>query len=132
MYVLYSFAKPVLTLLIYVSTAPDTPLATRLPISVVCMACFCVMFALNLICAAVTSAAHRPRKVLYKALMDVSIPLQFRLKIYSFLEHTTDRHIGFWCYDLFPMNNYEFYQYVCSWAYQYFLTITLLKNSHLI
>ena len=33
-----------------------------------------------------------------------------RWKLLAFIEKLSGRPIGFYCYDLFPMNNYEFYK----------------------
>ena len=49
-----------------------------------------------------------------------------RLKLLSFIEKLSGREIGFYCYDLFPMNNYEFYQYLYICGSNYFLFLSLI------
>ena len=129
---LYKFAKPILNLLIYILFASDSLMLTRIYALVIFLIVFSAIFFFNLICTSVTTAAHKPLKTIYKSIKSDKIPIVLRFKIMSFAEKLRDSTIGFYCYDLFPMNNHEFYQYLCGWAYNYFLIINLLKKTGMI
>ena len=131
--VLYKFAKPALNLLIYVSFAPDSSFITRIASITIFSIIFIVIFVMNLMSGSVSSAAHKPLKGVYKVFKSENLmPIEFRMKFMGFIEKLKESTIGFYCYDFFPMNNYEFYQYLCGWAYNYFLIMNVLRDYNFI
>ena len=124
----YVLAKPALNILVYVSHAPDSQIFTRLATAIIFLACLSVIFTINLLCASVTSAAHKPLKTLHNSFKMKSHSLFMKLKVITFIGKLSEKSIGFYCYKLYPMNNYSFYEYLCGWAYNYFLIMIFLRK----
>jgi hypothetical protein len=58
-----------------------------------------------------------------------SIPLKHRLKLAHFLEKLAGPSIAVYCSNLFPLNNFEFYNFFIAVIYNFFLLINLLLIS---
>ena len=84
----------------------------------------------------VINAARQPFKLIVKLLARngmlhprrrrVMVDLRTRLKLMKFIERLTGSDIGFYCYDLFPMNSNEFYEMIAISVSNYLLLITLI------
>ena len=77
----------------------------------------------------VVEAAHKPYNLVFSYLCNTNsskLPLVKRLKLLSFVERLSGPEIGFYCYDLFPMNSCEFYEMIMLSATNYLLLISLL------
>ena len=86
-----------------------------------------MLFTANLICVSVSNSAHKPLKYVYKILKYKRFSLSFRIKIMAYIERLTETTIGFYCYDIFPLNNYYFYNYLCEWICNFFLILNILN-----
>jgi hypothetical protein len=71
-----------------------------------------ILFTVNYMSSSLSSSAHDFTSDLYTFLVSKRIPVQHKLKISSFIEKLCGPVIGYYCYELFPFTNYEFYQYV--------------------
>jgi hypothetical protein len=71
-----------------------------------------ILFIVNYMSSSLSSSAHDFTSDLYTFLVSKRIPVQHKLKISSFIEKLCGPVIGYYCYELFPFTNYEFYQYV--------------------
>src|SRR6185437_14012990 len=87
------------------------------------------MLQINYVCTLVRRNAHKNRSKFYTFLTHNRLLLRRHMKIQAFIEHLSGRDIGFYCYDLFPMNNYEFFTYVCNGLMFYFLLRTIITIS---
>ena len=89
---------------------------------------FMLLYVVNNLCASVSSAAHKSYPMMYSFLIrnNTKIATKRKLKILAFIEKLSGPEIGIYCYDLFPMNNYEFYDFITSWAANYFLIMEFL------
>ena len=89
--------------------------------------CFWAVVFMNVMSTWVNNAAHKPYYKLYSILHKRGIRMRFRhhWKLLSFVEKLSGRPIGYYCYDLFPMNNWEFYQYLCIAGSNYILIMGL-------
>jgi len=58
-----------------------------------------------------------------------SIPLKHRLKLAHFLEKLAGPSIAVYCSNLFPLNNFEFYNFFIAVIYNFFLLISLFLRS---
>jgi hypothetical protein len=54
------------------------------------------------------------------------IPLSKKMKIVSLIERLAGSEIAVYCYDFFPLNNYEFYQFIASIVGNFFLLMSLI------
>ena len=83
-------------------------------------------FFANLFSSRVSKASILPLKYLHRFMTENQLPLKERLKTMEMIERLSGPDIGFYCYDLFPMNSYEFYIYVANCCKNYFLINSLL------
>jgi len=70
-----------------------------------------IVFYLNLLCAKVCKAAHSPYPVLNSMIAQTRIASRIRLRVLSFIEKLSGPDIGFYCFESFPMNNFELMLY---------------------
>ena len=85
-----------------------------------------VVFCLNLFNALITKTAQKPRLHQYRYL-NRRLTFRYRMRIMAFIERLCGPDIGFYCLDLFPMNNYEFYLYITNCVENYMLFQDLFK-----
>ena len=127
--VFYLLAKPALNVLIYVTLSKQTNPLVRIATSIIFVFCaFCIIFTMNMMCAQVSKYAHSPMKLMYQMSKCDNIATKDKYRIMAFIERLSGPVIGFYCYTLYPINNYQFYEYICGWAYNYFLVIKLIKD----
>ena len=90
---------------------------------------FSIVFSVNLLSSQISQSSHKPYNNLFKFLIQKRFPLSLRvkLKIVGLIEKLSGPDIGFYCWNLFPMNNYTFYEYVCNYFVTYFLILTLIN-----
>ena len=129
-FLLYYFATPTLMILAYLTHANGTVLFARFIASFVFILIFSIVSAVSLFSSMISQSAEKPRKYLFKYLAQrifiKSITLQNRLKVMAFVEKLGEADIGFYCWDVFPMNYYYFYKYVANCAIIYFLILGLI------
>ena len=124
-FVLYYCATPALEILIYLSHDPTTYFYARFAIIFIFVMVFGVVFLVNYMSAQISKAAKKSCPALYTHLSRMSSTLSTRWKLVNFIETLSGNEIGFCCYDMFPMNNYEFYQYLYITGLNYFLILDL-------
>ena len=75
----------------------------------------------------IAKSAESPRQIIYSYLIRTQLKFtsKQRLRLMSFVEHLSEREIGFYCYDLFPVNNNELYEYLYNTGLNYFLIMSL-------
>ena len=127
LFILYFFAKVPLNGLLYISNAPDTHISARIIMAILLLVCFGILLNVSLMSALVSKWAHNCRPVI-SGLMTTELPLRFRLKLMDFIERLSGHWIGFYCYDMFAINNYVFFGYIMSWISNYFLIIQLIND----
>ena len=123
--VLYFCATPAFEVGLFAVHRSDTSRIGLFATTLLSSACFCAVLHMNLMSTWVTKAAHKPYQSLYRYTFDLSLPLPLRLKLVTLIENLSGPDIGFYCYDLFPMNNHEFYEYVYIAGANYFLIMDL-------
>ena len=127
-FILYYVGSPALMLMLYLSHAKESSYLSRpIFIFIVSIVSFVVLY-LNLICAQISHSAEKPRKFMFKYLIQHDINIEDRIKIMQFIEKLSGPDIGFHCWNLFPMNNYTFYQYIANCACTYFLILNLVEG----
>ena len=113
-FILYYMCSPAFMLCIYYILLKDTSFVGVLIGSCIMIVGYSSVFGVTLFSSQITTAAHKPRKVLYRKIAQKSLPLQQKLKISSFIEKLCGPDIGFNCLDFFPMNYFEFYLYITN------------------
>ena len=127
-FILYYVGSPALLLLLYLSHSDDTSPYVRPIFIFILSIVYFVVFYLNFICAQITHSAVKPRVSMHKLLIEGKLRISDRIKIMEFVEKVSGPDIGFHCWNLFPMNNYTFSEYVGSCARTYFLILGLIEN----
>ena len=91
--------------------------------------CFWAVLLVNAMSTGVIRSAHKSYSKLFSIIKNKRIRMTFRQhwKLLSFMEKLSGRQIGFYCYDLFPMNSYEFYQYLYIAGSNYILIMNLFQ-----
>ena len=127
-FIIYYLARPIVNILLYITHSPETNFYFRFAAAVVVVFLFILLYVVNYLCSSVSSAAHKSYSIMYSFLIrnNRKITTQTKLRIQNFIEKLSGPVIGIYCYDLFPMSNYEFYDFIASWAANYFLIIELL------
>ena len=79
-----------------------------------------------ILCTLFSKEAHRSYSKLYTIInQDIGLTVRQRWKLLSFIETLIGPQIGFYCFDLFPMNSYKFYHYLMITGKNYFLIMEL-------
>lgn len=123
--ILYFGASPALLLLLNLSHAKDSAFILRPIAAGIFAIVFSVVFVLNLIASQISESSRKPLTYLFRYQIDCEISLKDRLKLWQFIEKLCGPDIGLHVWNLFSMNNYTFYQYVCNCAYAYLLILNL-------
>jgi hypothetical protein len=88
-----------------------------------------VLFGAHYMTSSVCSAAHHFTGDLYSLLFRKRIPLQYKLKILTFIERLCGPKIGYYCYNLFAFTNQAFYEYIAILFSNYLLLNALLFDN---
>ena len=127
-FILYYFGTPALEILMFLSHEKNTLFLVRFIFIFIFCIVFGAVFTVNLMSAAISRAAQMPSPQLYSFMTRVNLRYDQRFRVMSFIERLSGTGIGFNCYNLFPMNNYEFYQYVSVIACNYILIMNLVRD----
>lgn len=127
-FIFYYGATPALLLLMFLHQDKDVNKYLKLGYGLIIVVIFGGVALMHLISALLTNAAHKSYSMLFSLLSKKKkVSLNEMMKIQLFIEKLSSPEIGFYCYELFPMNNYEFYQYVANSVSFYFLIMGLLQ-----
>ena len=110
-FIIYYMATIAYQLSLYMTHHKDTGVIGRTFAMILFMTCFSAMILMNAMSAGVISSAHKSYSRIHP-ILNKRMSFRQRWKILSFIEKLSGPPIGFYCYDLFPMNSYEFYQYL--------------------
>ena len=119
---------PGMDILIFLVFKTDINLIFRLIYFIAGFGLITVQIAINYMCASFTATAHKSCNVLYKCLNDQNLSFKCRQRISLFIEKLSDKRIGFYCFDLFLCNNYEFYEYLSFFTRNYFLVHSFVND----
>ena len=127
-FVLYYFGSPALMMLVCVVQIEETIAIAKPIFAFIVLSVYFVVFYLNLISAQISHWASKPRNSLHKYLINNQMPLKIRSRISDFIVRLNASDTGFYCLNIFILNNYTFYQYVAGCAYNYILILNLYKG----
>ena len=119
-FILYYIASPAIILFGNLALSKNIHPFLRKLMGILVILEFAVFIGLNFLNSLIIKSAHRPRLLFYKYLSR-RLPLRHRMRIMAFIERLCGPNIGFYCLDLFPMNNYEFYLYITNCVSNYIL-----------
>ena len=127
-FIIYYIATIGFQIMLYLTHRSDIKIVGRVSAGFIFTTCFWAVVFMNVMSTWVSTAAHKPYLRLYSIICRRT-RMRFRQhwKLLSFIEKLSGRPIGYYCYDLFPMTNYEFYQYLLIAGSNYFLIMNLLS-----
>jgi hypothetical protein len=125
--IIYFLFTPIVNIVVYI-TISEANYFLRIFYALVAIVLSLIVFIANYISSSLSSSAHDFTSDLYSFLFNprIIISVQHRLKICAFIEKLCGPVIGYYCYDLFPFTNYEFYEFVSFVFSNYFLMNDLL------
>ena len=135
LFILYFFAKIPLNGLLYVSQSADTHMSARILMVLFLLVIITTIFVVNLVSTAVNKWAHNSYKRLFVLFLGTGSPVSSkflwgygRFKVHNFIERLSGPQIGFYCLDMFAVNNYKFFDYIIGWITNYLLIIDLISK----
>ena len=115
-------------LILYVIFEEDSTPIGRSAAIIISVFCSGFIPLLTKLSTGVITEAHKSYPTLFTIInQKIPMTIQQRLKLCSFMEKLSGRQIGFYCYDLFPLNSYEFFQYLCRAGSNFLLIIGLFN-----
>ena len=112
-FIIYYSATIGFQLILFCSHHKESHLIAKLIACFSFFSCFWAVLMMNFMSTGVIRSAHKSYPKLYKMISKgIRMSFRQRWKLLSFIEKLSGPPIGFYCYDLFPMNSYEFYQYL--------------------
>ena len=130
-FMIYFFAKPVINILVYAAQGKDTPTFTRIAATNISVGLMFIMFSGNMLFVSVSTWVHKPLKPMYKLFKEKKFETMHKLKALGFIEKLRGPVIGFYCYEFYPLNNYQFCLSILDWAANYFLITNLISDMKL-
>ena len=125
--VFYYNSIPCLDLLIIIAMNKEIdPMFRTFPI-ICSIIAIILLWKLSISLSSIPTLAHKPYNGLHSIIVRKTIPLQLKLKVYGLIEKLSGHVIGFYCYELFPFTNYEFYLYITN-CIKNFILIKSLFN----
>ena len=125
-FIFYYLASPTLIAMVDLTEEPHLALIAKFINTILIVVIFGAIFVINLMSSRISKASTLPLKYLHRYMAENNLPTKQRLKTMEIIERLCGPDIGFYCYDLFPMNSYEFYIYVSNCCKNYILIKTLL------
>ena len=125
-FIIYYVSTISFQLLVYNTHHKDSKPLARIIAGFLFITSFWGIVVMNAMSTGVIRSAHMSYPVLYKTISKgIRMHFRHRWKLLSFIEKLSGPPIGFYCYDLFPMNSYEFYQYLCIAGSNYLLIMSM-------
>ena len=125
-FILYYIATPGFEMVLFSVHDKRQTLFGKIFSAFVFFICFSAVFIMTFVCSEIPKSAHKSYPLLFSFIHRNRIPLKHKLKILSFIEKLSGPDIGFYCYNLFPMNSYEFYQFIYISAVNYILIMNFI------
>ena len=109
----------------YISHEESTKHMFRFVAAFLSVVLISMMFGMNLLSANVIHSAHKPYRLLYDFLLKSKLSLREMFEVQTFIEQLSSSKIGFYCLNMFPMNNYHFFKYVIVCVSNYILIMNI-------
>ena len=125
-FIVYYFGTLSMELILYTTHEKSSVFSVRFAMSLVCFVIFSAMVFMTGMSANVIHSAHKSYPLLFQFLIENNLTIRERLQIFTFIEYLSSPQIGFYCLDLFPMNNSEFFRYLAGTLINYLLILTII------
>ena len=120
---LYYLIIPIVSMAIYTIHHKKTEITAKILAFVISLVGLFFLLFISRILNWIINVAHKPKIYLEHYLYKNAnrIPIKTQMKVQTYIERLSGPDIGFWCYDLFPINSYEFYKITAISVCNYFL-----------
>ena len=127
-FIVYYVSTPGALAAAYGAHHMDTKVYIRFVLAFNVISMYLLVVKMSRLIANIAKSAKAPRQIIlaYLSRAQLKFSSKQRLRLMSFVEHLSEREFGFYCYDLFPMNSYEVYEYLYITGQNYFLIMSLL------
>ena len=124
-FIIYYIGTLPTILFIYMLHHPDATRELKIPSLLIVISAYSIIFSMNAMSTWISKAAHKPLSLLfsYISTRNIRFSTSDRLRVQAFIERLCGPAIGYYCYDLFPMNTYELYQYLYFSGSNYLLCL---------
>jgi len=123
----YFFSVPAIDLLVLLSIDKEIDTFNRILTSICSAIGFILLFLINYSLAVVPKEAHRSYNKL-NSIIARKPAKPLNLAVLGLIEKLSGPVIGFYCLDLFPFTNFEFYLYIFNCIQYFMLLIRLFKK----
>ena len=117
----YYFGVPAIEVFLYLFASKSSSIFMKGMAFFTFIIMFSISILINYWSAGITKSAHKSYKILFKILVSkrFNLTVRERLKIESFLQTLSEKPIGFYCMDFFPMTGFKFaeFLYMCGLTY---------------
>ena len=125
---LYVISTPALMISIQLIISDKTVLYMRIVFIILNICVTSSVFLVNLFSSLISQWARKPLPLFYSYLFKNKLSIKDRLKIRGFIEVLSGPDIGFYCWFLFPMNNFRFFLFVADCVYVYFIVLEFIDR----
>ena len=126
-FIIYYPGTIAMQLVLYMSYHSDSNVLSRILMIILIFVGPSLIFYTNVMSTWIAKAAHKPLALVlsYMSSRRRVLSVRDRLRVQAFIERLCGPAIGYYCYDLFPMNSHAFAQYLIISCANYLLIITL-------
>ena len=126
-FVIYYTLTPGILGAIYNTHHDETKMSIKVVILIFVFFLLSGIFLMAKMAIMVNHEAKRSRTLIYSYLSRTELKFETKNKLFliTFMEHLTEREIGFFCWNLFPINSFEIYRYIYFSAQNYLLIMDL-------
>ena len=128
LFILHYVSTPSANILMYLTHSEESNMWVRFWAIFAFILIAGIIFSINLFCALFSKPAHSSLRLLYSFMVRNNVSTRDRFKLMNFIEKLSGPDIGFYCLNLFAMNNYQFFQYVMHCTSYYILFLIVLNE----
>lgn len=114
-------------LVLFVTVTESFPFYIRIMTLIGAIIATIVLYLITFFASLIGNQAHKPYNKSFSILVKNKMPIKVKLELINFIELLSGPRIGFYCFDLFPMTNNQFYQYAVGIAMNFILIYSLFK-----
>ena len=127
-FLLYYFGTPALQLMSYMTHQESTTLHARYTSWGFILVYLPVITLITMMAANISRWAHRPLSRINSLVAKSKLNLFYQMKFQIFIERLSGPPMAYYCLNLFPMNSYEFYQFISIVAVNHILILSNYSN----
>ena len=100
----------------------------KIMLAIAVINCIVMLVIVNYLWSAIHKKSHQFRPLLHSCLIQIQLSLRQKYLLMKFNERLSGDHIGFTCWQWFPINYYEFYDYCIKFCMSYILIVRFISD----